>query len=99
MKIVTNQPTPKSQEACAVWLDKYGFTYDDIVCPKRIKEKWEHCDVLVDDGPPVLDQKPEGKVSIKIAQKYNTRSKADFTINDITGLTPMLVAKAFEKLK
>ena len=98
LKIVTNQPTKRSQEECLVWLDKYGFNYDDIVFPRRTKEKWEYCDVLIDDGPPVLDQKPDNKVSIKVIQKYNLNSKGDFNINSISELTPGLVGKAFEKL-
>jgi len=98
LKIVTNQTTKKSQEDCIIWLDKYGFTYDEIVFPRRTREKWENCDVLVDDGPPVLDQKPDNKVSIKVIQKYNLNSKGDFSINSISELTPALVEKAFEKL-
>lgn len=99
LKIVTNQPTEDSKQAAKIWLEKYGFKYDDIVFVETTRDKWKFADIMVDDAPKVLDTKPLSKVSIKVEQLWNTESFGDFTIPNIKGLTISLVKEAIEKLK
>ena len=42
---------------------------------------WEHVDMLVTANPIVLDNKPDGKISIKQIYSYNKDCESDYTIS------------------
>ena len=96
LNIVTNQPTAEAKAAAIVWLNKNGFQYDDVIFADPSQDKWNHTDIMVDDGLKVLKYKPSNKVSIKILQLWNENLPSDFTIDGITELTPELVDDAIE---
>lgn len=97
--IVTHQPTEDSKDAAEKWLQKCGFKYDGITFTNSSKEKWNFVDIMIDDAEKVLNSKPLSKISIKIVQPYNINTAADFTIQNIKGLTIDLVKQAIAKLK
>lgn len=99
LRIVTMQPTEQAKKEAVKWLTKYGIKYDDIAFVNRSKEKWDNAQVQVDDSPGVLSAKPRDRVGIKVETKYNTMVDSDFSISDITLLTPDLLDIAFKKLK
>jgi len=99
LNIVTNQPTIESKESAKIWVDKYGFKYDDIIFVDVARDKWKYADIMLDDAPKVLDTKPLSKISIKVEQLWNTESVGDFTIPNIKGLTINIIKEAIEKLK
>ena len=60
-------------------------------------DKWNHCDVLVDVVPETLQNKPDGKICIKIDRLYNQYDEADYTLKDLKDLNnEMLLNKLFE---
>jgi hypothetical protein len=60
-------------------------------------EKWNYCDVLVDVIPEVFQNKPEGKISIKIDTLYNQWDETDYTIKSLKELNnEVLLKKLFE---
>ena len=58
------------------------FAYDD-------QEIWNKLDYIITTNPDMLDNKPEGKTTIKLTRLYNVASPADFTVDQgtIFGLT------------
>jgi hypothetical protein len=46
-------------------------------------DKWDGVDVLVTACPKALENKPSGKISVKVKAPYNNDVKADFEIDDL----------------
>lgn len=99
LKIVTNQSTEEAKQEAKIWLDKYGFKYDDIIFVNAAKDKWKYADIMIDDADKVLNNKPLSKISIKIDQPWNTASDGDINIPNIGSLTIDIIKLAISKLK
>lgn len=54
--------------------------------PKDSSKIWERCDVLVTADPKLLEEKPEGKIAIKIDAPYNTESPCDYSYESLSKL-------------
>jgi hypothetical protein len=65
------------------FLAKGGCKIEKVVFVKEDFDKWNYCDVLVDDSPESFETKPENKISIKIKHDYNKYSPADFDKDNI----------------
>lgn len=71
-----------------------GFTYfflsqiatriRNVFFPKDYSEIWDRCDVLITADVKLLDEKPEGKKSIKISAPYNKECKSDYTYDTLS---------------
>lgn len=46
-------------------------------------QKWDHCDILIDVMPEVIQSKPSDKVVIKINQDFNKWDEADYSYDNI----------------
>jgi hypothetical protein len=99
LNIVTCQQSKEAKEAAKVWIDKYGFKYDDIIFVDASKDKWKYADIMVDDADKVVGTKPVSKVCIKIDQLWNTATNGDIDIPNIKGLTIDVIQQAISKLK
>ena len=60
------------------FLSKIGTRIRKVFFPIDKKEIWDNCDVLVTANPELLNDKPEGKKTIKINTDYNSECKSDF---------------------
>ena len=81
------------------FLHKTGCRARNVQVVKDDVDKWNYCDVLVDVSPEVFQNKPEGKVSIKISRPYNQYDEADYTLNALKDLNnDMLLKKLFETI-
>ena len=65
------------------FLSKIACKVRKVFMPTDSYEIWEKCDAVITANPLLLDSKPDGKVSVKIEQEYNTESKADFTYGSL----------------
>lgn len=61
------------------FLAKFGIRIREIYFPTDSTEVWDKCDVLITANPQFLNNKPEGKVTVKIDAEYNKDCKADLT--------------------
>lgn len=66
------------------FLSKTGCEMRKILFPIDSLESWNACDVLITANPLLLDNKPENKISIKIAASYNKDSISDYTFGTLT---------------
>jgi len=46
-------------------------------------QKWEDCDIVIDVMPEVFQNKPKGKISIKINHLFNQWDEADYSFDSI----------------
>ena len=97
MKIVTSQPTEDSKQGAIEWLAKYNIPYDDIVF-SRSSQKFEHCNILIDDSESVLNSKPENKVSIKVNRNWNKGVQSDFEVAELKEVTIQLLNESLDLL-
>lgn len=98
LNIVTNQVTEDAKQKAKMWLDKFGFKYDDIIFVDAAKDKWKFVDIMVDDADKVIGTKPLSKVSIKIIQKWNESTEGDFNISSIKDLSINIIKLAIDKV-
>lgn len=78
------------------FLSKIGTKVREVYFPKDSMTIWDKCDVLITANPNLLENKPEGKVSIKIKTDYNNEAESDFTYKDLS--TFLTNAENTEKL-
>lgn len=79
IKLLNNE-SQRSKSATLFFLSKNYYNLEQIVFPKKWKDFWTHCDVLVTDNPKLLKTKPKGKISIKYQNEFNIDIKSDYTI-------------------
>ena len=63
------------------FLSKIGCKIKGIKFVENDIDKWNSCDVLIDDNPATFENKPKNKTSIKINHMYNSWSEADYSFN------------------
>lgn len=60
------------------FISKLGLDIREVYFPVDSRTIWDKCDILITANPNLLNNKPEGKVSIKIKKDYNKESVADY---------------------
>ena len=80
------------------FLHKTGCRARNLQIVKDDVDKWNYCDVLIDVVPEAFQNKPDGKISIKIDRLYNQYDEADYTLKHLKDLSgnEMLLKKLFE---
>ena len=88
--ILLNNESQRSKSATLFFLSENYYNLDQIVFPKKWKDFWSNCDVLVTDNPKLLKTKPKDKVSIKYQNEFNIDIKSDYTIINTEELFKLL---------
>ena len=65
------------------FISKLGCRAREIYLPTDSLTIWDRCDVLITANPTLLNEKPEGKKSVKIKTDYNVDCEADFEYNNM----------------
>jgi len=73
----------KSIPATNFFLSKTGIRFRNIKFVQRKEQIWDNVDILITANPKLLENKPEGKKSIKIDFKYNEESPSDVHYNSL----------------
>lgn len=81
--IILSRDAHKSRPSTLFFLSKLGFTGDAIRFLNDTAKMWDYVDVLVTANPVALENKPEGKISVKINASYNKNVKADYELENI----------------
>jgi hypothetical protein len=81
--ILVSREVEKSIPATLFFLSKVACKATDIRFVQDAADKWNGIDVLITANPIALENKPEGKTSIKINASYNSQVKADFQLDSI----------------
>lgn len=75
--------TDKIVSATYSFLGKSGCKIENIRFVDNNADKWNYCDVLIDDSPESFENKPEEKTSIKISHEYNVYGDVDYSFENI----------------
>lgn len=65
------------------FLSKIATRVREFYFPKDSSTIWDKCDVLITAEPKLLENKPEGKKSVKISMPYNMDLESDFTYGSL----------------
>lgn len=65
------------------FISRLGARTREVYLPTDSSTIWDRCDVLITANPKLLQEKPEGKTSVKITTDYNTDVKADFAYDNM----------------
>ena len=68
------------------FLSQMGTRIRETYFPTDSLTIWDKCDVLVTADPLLLQNKPEGKISVKIEMPYNENCQADYTYETLSAL-------------
>lgn len=68
------------------FLAKCGCKTENVRFVENHIDKWNYCDVLIDDAPESFESKPQGKKSIKISHLYNSYNDADYSFDNASDL-------------
>lgn len=69
--------------ATLFFISKLGLKIREVYLPMDSNTIWDRCDALITANPHLLENKPEGKVSVKIETDYNTKANADYAYTDM----------------
>lgn len=81
--IVSTMEYELSIQSTYFFLSKLGCKIREVYFPSDSTTIWDRCDVLITANPKLLDNKPDGKISVKIVADYNTECESDETYNDV----------------
>jgi 5'(3')-deoxyribonucleotidase len=73
----------KSIPSTLFFLSKLGCRANNIRFVKQNEEEWGDADILITANPLALQNKPEGKISVKINAPYNKNVMGDFELDSI----------------
>jgi 5'(3')-deoxyribonucleotidase len=82
VKIVSREIN-KSIPSTYFFLSKIGCRAENIQFVQDAIKEWDGCDILITANPDALNNKPTGKISIKINSSYNKDVKADYELDSI----------------
>lgn len=66
------------------FLSKIATRIREVNFPSDSSKIWDLCDVLITANNKLLNEKPDGKKSIKISTDYNKDTESDFTYNGLS---------------
>ena len=81
--VLVSREIDKSIPSTYFFLSKTGCKIDKIIFVKQNEEEWCDFDVLITANPIALENKPEGKISVKVKSTYNTKTSSDYEIESI----------------
>ncbi len=73
----------KSIPSTLFFLSKTACRAENIRFVQDHVDKWKGLDVLITANPKALENKPSGKISVKVKASYNKDVKADFEIDSL----------------
>ena len=66
------------------FLSKIATRVRELYFPMNSSEIWDKCDVLVTTDPKLIEEKPEGKICMKINMPYNKDLEADYSFDSLS---------------
>lgn len=80
---ITSREIDKSIPSTYFFLSKTGCKIDNIRFVQNDSDEWGNSDILITANPIALENKPSGRISVKVKAPYNENVSADFEIDSI----------------
>ena len=84
--ILISKELNNSKPATLFFLSKLSAKINNIIFVRDNVKKWDFVDVMITADPEVLENKPNGKVTIKVINHYNKDCQSDYTVIDLKEL-------------
>ena len=84
--ILISKELNNSKPATLFFLSKLSAKINNIIFVRDNFKKWDFVDVMITADPEVLENKPNGKVTIKVINHYNKDCQSDYTVIDLKEL-------------
>jgi len=81
--VIISKEKDKAISSTFHFLSKFGCKIQRILFVGENYNKWNYCDVMIDDCPETFESKPDNKMSIKINHSYNVHSESDYSFNSV----------------
>lgn len=81
--VLLSKESDKAITSTYHFLAKNACKIKKIIFVDEYVNKWDYCNVIIDDCPIIFENKPENKTSIKINREYNVYSKSDYSFDSI----------------
>lgn len=72
-----------SIQSTLAFLSRIGVRIREYYFPTDSQTIWDKCDILITANPNLIDNKPEGKIAIKINTPYNKEANANYTFDSL----------------
>lgn len=72
-----------------LWLYINKLDVPTTIFVRDSKDKWNYVDLMIDDSPHVLAEKPDNKISVKVNHPYNAAVPADYNIDHLSEFLPL----------
>lgn len=66
------------------FISKLGCQIREVYFPTDSLTIWDKCDILITANPKLLEEKPDGKFSIKIEKEYNKNNTGDLNFKTLS---------------
>lgn len=80
---IVSREVDKSIPSTLFFLSKLGCRAENLRFVTNYSDKWNGVDILITANPTALENKPSGKISVKVNTSYNKDIKADFEIDSL----------------
>lgn len=84
--IIVSRENNTSIPSTLFFLSKVLCKARNIRFVKEYEDKWEGVDVLITANPITIENKPEGKLLIKINQPYNKHQNGDYNVENLADI-------------
>jgi len=81
----------KSLTATWHFLATHGCRMRSFECVEEDYQKWEHCDILIDCIPEVIQNTPKGKTIIKIEHPFNKWDEVEHSFKSFSEINPNFI--------
>ena len=81
--ILVSKEINKSIPSTFFFLSKTGCRAEKINFVQNAINEWDNIDLLITANPDALQNKPNGKISVKVKSPYNESVSADYEIDSI----------------
>lgn len=65
------------------FLSRIGVRIREYYFPTNSQTIWDKCDILITANPTLIQNKPEGKIAVKINAPYNKEVEGDYTFDGL----------------
>lgn len=72
-----------SIQSTLAFLSRIGVRVREYYFPTDSQTIWDRCDILITANPKLIENKPEGKIAVKINAPYNKEVNADYVFDGL----------------
>jgi FMN phosphatase YigB (HAD superfamily) len=93
--VLISNTDSKAIPATFHFLHKVSCRVRNVTFIEEDFEKWDHCDIIIDCVPEVIQNVPKGKTIIKIERPFNQYDKVEHSFKSLRDVNPTFIEDLF----